>query len=82
MKARIVRVGNSRGIRLPKPLLEQAGLGEEVEIYAEPGRIVIESAARPRMGWADAARQMAGAGDDGLLDEPTPTQFDSEEWSW
>jgi antitoxin MazE len=82
MKARIVRVGNSRGIRLPKPLLEQAGLGEEVEIYAELGRIVIESAARPRMGWADAARQMAGAGDDGLLDEPTPTRFDSEEWSW
>lgn len=82
MKARIVRVGNSRGIRLPKPLLEQAGLHEEVEIYAERGRIVIESAARPRMGWADAARQMAEAGEDGLLDEPTPTRFDSEEWSW
>lgn len=82
MKARIVRVGNSRGIRLPKPLLEQAGLREDVEIYAERGRIVIESAARPRMGWADAARHMAAAGDDSLLDEPTPTQFDSEEWSW
>ena len=82
MKARIVRVGNSRGIRLPKPLLEQAGLREEVEIHAEPGRIVIEAAARPRTGWADAAREMAGAGEDGLLDEPTPTRFDAEEWSW
>lgn len=82
MKGRIVRVGNSRGVRLPKPLLEQAGLHEEVEIYAERGRIVIESATRPRMGWADAARRMAEAGDDGLLDESTPTRFDSEEWSW
>lgn len=82
MKARIVRVGNSRGVRLPKPLLEQAGLPDEVEIHAEPGRIVIEAAARPRRGWAEAAREMAAEGEDRLLDEPTPTQFDSEEWTW
>jgi antitoxin MazE len=82
MKARIVRVGNSRGIRLPKPLLEQSGLPDEVEIHAEPGRIIIESARRPRSGWADAARAMAERRDDALLDEPTPTVFDSEEWTW
>ena len=82
MKARIVRVGNSRGIRLPKPLLDQAGLPDEVEIHAEPGRIVIVSASRPRAGWADAARGMADRGDDELLDAPTPTEFDAEEWTW
>jgi antitoxin MazE len=82
MKARIVQVGNSRGVRLPKPLLEQAGLGEEVEIHAEPGRIIIESARRPRSGWAEAARTMAEGGDDVLLDEPTPTEFDEAEWKW
>jgi antitoxin MazE len=82
MKARIVQVGNSRGVRLPKPLLEQAGLGEEVEIHAEPGRIIIESARRPRGGWAEAARTMAERGDDVLLDEPTPTEFDEAEWKW
>lgn len=82
MRARIVRVGNSRGVRLPKPLLDEAGLPEEVEIHAEPGRIVIEAAVRPRAGWAEAARQMAASGEDGLLDPPTPTGFDSEEWTW
>ncbi len=82
MKTRIVRVGNSRGVRLPKPLLEQAGLPDEVEIHAEPGRIIIEPAARPRAGWADAARQMAELGEDGLIDAPTPTRFDDEEWTW
>lgn len=82
MKARIVRVGNSRGVRLPKPLLEQAGLPDEVEIHAEPGRIIIESAHRVRSGWAEAARTMADHGDDVLLDEPTPTEFDAEEWTW
>ena len=82
MKARIVRVGNSRGIRIPKPLLDQAGLADDVELHAEPGRIVIEAAARPRAGWADAARAMAARGDDALLDPATPTRFDDEEWEW
>jgi antitoxin MazE len=82
MKARIVRVGNSRGVRLPKPLLDEAGLPDEVEIHAEPGRIIIESALRPRAGWADAARAMAERGEDGLIDDPTPTEFDTEEWTW
>ena len=82
MRARIVRVGNSRGVRLPKPLLDQAGLPDEVEIHAEPGRIIIQSARGPRGGWAEAARAMAKRGDDQLLDEPTPTAFDADEWTW
>jgi antitoxin MazE len=82
MKARLVRVGNSRGVRLPKPLLEQSGLHDEVEIHAEPGRIIIESVRRPRSGWADAARTMAKRQDDTLLDDPTSTEFDAEEWTW
>ncbi|CAN5426683.1 AbrB/MazE/SpoVT family DNA-binding domain-containing protein [soil metagenome] len=82
MRARIVRVGNSRGVRLPKPLLEEAGLPDEVEIHAEPGRIIIEAAVQPRAGWAEAARQMAATGEDELLDPPTSTRFDEEEWEW
>ena len=82
MKARIVRVGNSRGIRIPKPLLDQAGLADDVELHAEPGRIVIAAVRRPRAGWAETARQMAARGDDRLLDPPTPTSFDDEEWEW
>ena len=82
MKARIVRVGNSRGVRLPKPLLEEAGLLDEVEIRAEPGRIIIKSLHRPRAGWAEAARVMAACGEDALLDAPTSTAFDAEEWTW
>jgi len=48
MKSRIVQIGNSRGIRLPKPLLEEAQLSEEVELEAAPGRIVIRKAGRRR----------------------------------
>ena len=81
-KTRIIRIGNSRGIRVPKVLLEQAQLPEEVELHAEPGRLVVRAARRPRTGWADAARMMRQCNDDQLLDEPTSTRFDEEEWEW
>jgi antitoxin MazE len=82
MKTRIVRIGNSQGVRLPRPLLEQAGLGEDVVLRATAGRIVIEAARAPRAGWADAAKAMHAAGDDALLDAANATRFDRDEWEW
>jgi len=81
IKARIVAIGNSQGVRIPKPLLEQAGLTGEVELHAEDGRIVIAAARRPRSGWAEAAAILHARGEDGLLDTPAPA-FDHEEWDW
>jgi len=82
MKTRIVRIGNSRGVRLPKVVLEEAQLPDEVELRAERGRITICSATRPRAGWAEAARRMRARGEDQLLDPPVATQFDREDWEW
>lgn len=82
MKARLVRIGNSRGIRLPKPVIEEAGLEEEVDVRVRQGAVIITSAARPRAGWAEAARRMREIGEDALLDEPTPTAFDQKDWRW
>jgi antitoxin MazE len=81
-KTRIVRIGNSRGIRIPKTLLDEADLPEEVEVHAQPGRLVVQAARHPRSGWAAAARRMRVHGDDRLLDESTSTTFDREEWEW
>ena len=82
MKAHIVRIGNSKGIRLPKVLLQEAQLEDEVELQAEPGRILICKMAQPRTGWAEAARRMRARGEDLLLDPPTATRFDKEDWKW
>ena len=82
MKARLVRIGNSRGVRLPKPLIEEAGLTDDVEVRVRGGVLVIMSATRPRSGWAEAAKRMRQRGEEGLLDEPTSTRFDGEEWKW
>ena len=81
-KTRIVRIGNSRGIRVPKGLLDQAQLPEEVELQAELGRLVVRAARGPRAGWAAAAKTMHARGDDHLLDAPTRTHFDDKDWQW
>lgn len=81
MRTRIVKIGNSRGIRLPTPLLEQAGQGDEVELTAEAGQIVTAAPRGARAGWADAARKLAAAGED-ELDPHQATAFDESEWKW
>ena len=83
MKTRIVRIGNSQGIRIPKPLLDQAGLAPEaeVEVEAEAGHLVIRAATPPRHGWSGAFAAMAAAGDDQPL-EAAATRFDETEWEW
>jgi antitoxin MazE len=75
-------IGNSRGVRLPKPLIEEAGLTEEVELRVREGAIVIYSARNPRAGWAEAAEALRERSESGLLDSPTPTRFDDNEWKW
>jgi antitoxin MazE len=82
MRARLVRIGNSRGVRLPKPLIEEAGLSDEVELRVRAGTIVIAAARQPRAGWAAAALEMRRRNADLLLDPPTATRFDEEEWQW
>jgi antitoxin MazE len=84
MKARLVRIGNSQGVRIPKPLLEQTGLRDEVEIEVKDDHLVIRAVSHPRAGWAEAFQAMAEHGDDALLDGDTPslTRWDDEEWEW
>lgn len=82
VKARIVRIGNSRGIRVPKSMLDQAQLPVDVELQAEPGRLIVRAAQGPRSGWAAAAKAMRAHDADRLLDAATKTRFDDEEWEW
>lgn len=81
-KTRIVRIGNSQGIRVPKALLDLAQLPAEVELYAEPGRLLVRASRKPRAGWAAAAKAVHAGGADGLFDKPTATRFDEKEWQW
>ena len=82
VKTSIIKIGNSRGIRIPKLLIDQVGLGKEVEIAVQHDQLVIRPTLRPRDGWDEQFRAMATRGDDQLLDEPVSTQWDMREWKW
>ena len=82
MLTKIVPIGNSRGIRIPKAMLEDCGFGEEVELQAKNGALVLRPVKATRTGWAAAFGRMASAEDDRLVQEDAPaaTRFDAEEW--
>ena len=80
--ARIIRIGNSRGLRIPKALLNQADLPDEVELRAEPGKLTATAVRRPRSGWAEAARRMPASDEDRPLDPEMPSAFDEQDWHW
>ncbi len=67
--AKLTKIGNSRGIRIPKALIEQAGLGDEVELTARDGEILIANTRHPREGWAESFEGMA-------------TDMTAEDWAW
>ena len=82
MKTKIVQIGNSRGVRLPKSFIEEAGLENEVELRLVEGGILVESAPTPRAGWSEAAKHLHDVEKGVMLDEPVATHFDDSEWSW
>ena len=82
VRTRIVQIGNSNGIRVPKMMLEHAQLPDEVELESEQGRLIIRAARGARAGWAEAAKRMRERGEDRLLDAAISSHFDEEEWRW
>ena len=89
---KLVRIGNSRGVRLPKTIIEQAGLTDNISILVEEGRVVIQSArtTNPRAGWAEAIKKSIAehgneltAEDREWIDAPLDDiEFNEKEWTW
>jgi len=83
MKVKLVRIGNSRGIRIPKAVLEQCGLQEAAELRVEKDHLVITREHRPRQGWEEAFIAARPSSNDELLLGALPnTAFDGEDWRW
>ena len=83
-RAHLVKIGNSRGIRIPKTVIEQLQLDDEVELSVQDDHLIIRRATHPRAGWEEAFRAMAERGDDRLLDlgDDMPSEWDEREWQW
>ncbi|HJX32333.1 MAG TPA: AbrB/MazE/SpoVT family DNA-binding domain-containing protein [Thermodesulfobacteriota bacterium] len=84
MRAHVVKIGNSRGIRIPKSLLEQTGIKDDVELEVDKTQIIIRPISNPRSGWDNAFKSMAQNNDDALINgtDNISHSWDDEEWQW
>jgi len=82
MKATLRKMGNSQGVLIPKAIISQLGIGEDMDMTVENDAIVLRKADKPvRDGWLDASKQIAAAGDDVLV-WPEFGNAEDAEWVW
>ena len=85
MITKVVKIGNSRGIRIPKSFIEQSGIKNEVELEVKDDRIIIRTLSDVRKNWNLAFQKMSRNNDDILLDQDSfsnQSSWDNEEWIW
>ena len=82
MQIAIIKIGNSKGVRLPKTILEQCGITDSVEMEVHEGEIILKPRpAVPRQGWREQFAAMAGNGDDALVISDA-LDLDHGDWEW
>jgi antitoxin MazE len=81
MEVSVIKIGNSKGIRLTKALLERYNIKDKVELIFEKGHIILKSGTKPRQGWAEAFQQMHKNGDDKLLIQDVFEDENLDKWS-
>jgi len=84
MKVELIRIGNSRGVRIPKSVIDQCGFEGAIELRVEDGRVILARDRRPREGWKEAleAAGDSSSADELLLDGIPEQEFDRDEWTW
>jgi antitoxin MazE len=84
MRTHIVKIGNSQGIRIPKPFLDQTGIKDDVDLEVDKTNIIIRPISNPRSGWDNAFQAMAQNGDDVLVNgnDTVSHSWDDGEWQW
>ncbi len=83
VKVKVVRIGNSRGIRIPKVILDQCRINDEVELEAKEDCLIIKPPHTAREGWDIAFKKMHENRDDELIISDVITnEFDGEDWEW
>jgi antitoxin MazE len=85
MKTKLIRIGNSQGVRIPKPVIKEIGLSGEIEMILKDNQIILRSSEETRKDWGHAFEKMAQKNDDELLDKEEveyPSKWDEIKWTW
>jgi antitoxin MazE len=80
MEVSVIKIGNSRGIRLSKTLLDRYNIKDSVDLIMDKGQIILKPISKPRKGWEKAFERMAKNGDDNLLIDDVFDDDNLEEW--
>jgi antitoxin MazE len=82
MKAQIVQIGNSQGLRIPKVLLEESGIMGEVELEIHAEGILIRNISKPRADWDNRFELLRDHDNDVMAELPVGSRFETREWQW
>ncbi len=82
MKAQIIQIGNSQGVRIPKVILEESKLTGEVELEVHKDGILIRNTQKPRANWDAKFKSLADSDDDQIFESDSATVFEKKEWQW
>jgi antitoxin MazE len=83
MRARVIKIGNSQGLRIPRPILDQTGITDDVEIEVEKNQIIVRPVKNIRAGWDAAFKAMGENGDDEpIISDNMSHSWDEQEWKW
>lgn len=82
MKAQIIQIGNSQGLRIPKTLLEETGITGEVDLERHADGILIRNLKKPRGDWEERFAALGDLEDDSPVHPRTETEFAKKEWQW
>ncbi len=81
MEVSVIQIGNSKGIRFSKTILEKYNIKDKVDLILEKGKIIIQPLSTPRKGWEEAFKEMNEKGDDRLLLNDVFEDETLEEWN-
>ncbi|MGJ8744221.1 AbrB/MazE/SpoVT family DNA-binding domain-containing protein [Polaribacter sp.] len=81
MEVSVIQIGNSKGIRFSKMILEKYNIKDKVDLILEKGKIIIQPLSSPRKGWEESFKQMNENGDDGLLFNDVFEDENLDEWN-
>jgi antitoxin MazE len=83
MKVKLVAIGNSKGVRIPRSVIKECSFGDEVDLTVKDGAVVLAPARQAREGWDKAFAKGSKAEDqEPLIPEDLPHPWDEEEWTW
>lgn len=82
IRTRLIKIGNSQGVRIPKVVFDQLHITDTIELEMQDDQLIVRSSKTPRADWGAAFQQMATQGDDQLLDSDYGTTWDETEWEW